>query len=64
MVDVIEATDFAEISASCRSRSDRVTERSPGRTGPRADLVFYDPYHKRCIEEATACDCSGVEGEI
>lgn len=54
LLRVIETTDFGSLPTSWRNRSTRANERSPGRVGPGADWVYYDPHQRRCVDADVA----------
>lgn len=50
LLDVIEGTNYEALPSSWRNRGTRFVEsRSPGRCGPGADWVYFDPWARRKV---------------
>lgn len=54
LVKVIESTCFAALMMAWCSRGTRAPDRSPGRVGPGADFVYYDPHLRQCVARSVA----------
>lgn len=54
LLDVIESTNFAELPSTWRQRGERAHDLSPGRVGPGADWVYYDPWRRQILTEVVA----------
>lgn len=54
LLDVIDSTNFNQLPESWRQRGERMHDYSPGRVGPGADWMYYDPWARRTVTEAVA----------
>ena len=56
LLTVMDNTDYRQYPVAWRNRGDRHVhaDRSPGRTGPGADYILYDPWSRKKITKAEA----------